>query len=358
MAKNYYDILGVQKGASKDEIKKAYRKMAHQHHPDKKSGNEAKFKEVNEAYQILGDDQKRSKYDQFGTGFNDNAGGSSSESGFGGGGFNGQGFDFDFGGGGFEDIFGEMFGGGGGRKRSRRGQDIKIDLEINLEDSVSGKDVEINFKRLSVCDECKGQGGFNPENCARCNGTGKVRQTFNSVFGAMSQVVACQKCQGQGKSFKKTCNNCHGEGRSRKTTTFKMKIPKGILNGEIIKFVGEGESGEIGALSGDLFVQMRFKEHKYFKNEGVNIFHDLNIGMLQAVLGDKVEVPTLHGNVNLKIDAGTQPGDVIRISGKGLPKRGSWGGHGDMYVKIKVEIPKHLTNKQRELLEKFKIYET
>lgn len=349
MAKNYYDILGVPKGASKEEIKKAYRKMAHQHHPDKKDGNEAKFKEVNEAYQILGDDQKRAKYDQFGTGFNDNAGGFG-----GGGGFNGQGFDFGAGFGGFEDIFGEMFGGGGGRKRSRRGQDIKIDMEINLEDSVAGKDADISFKRLSVCDECNGQGGFDPENCARCNGTGQVRQTFNSVFGAMSQVVACQKCHGRGKSFKKACGHCHGEGRSRKSTTFKMKIPKGILNGEIIKFTGEGEAGETGAPPGDLFVQVYFKPHKYFKNERTDIYYDLNVGMLQAALGDKMEIPTLYGDVNLKIDAGTQPGDVIRISGKGLPKRGSWGGHGDMFVKVKVEIPKSLSRKQKEFLEEAK----
>ena len=345
--KDYYEILGIPKTSTKEEIKRAYRKMAHQHHPDKKGGNEAKFKEANEAYQILGDEQKRTKYDQFGAGFNDNAGGS------GGGGFGGQ--DFDSNGfegfGGFEDIFGEMFGGGGSRKRSRRGQDIKINLEIDLEDSVSGKEEEINFKRLSACGECKGQGGFDPENCARCNGTGQVRQTFNSVFGAMSQVVACQKCQGQGKSFKKTCSHCHGEGRARKVTKFKMKIPKGILDEETIKFVGEGEAGGAGALSGDLFMQVHFKVHKYFKNEGTNIFYDLSVGMIQASLGDKVEIPTLYGDVNLKIDAGTQPGDVIRISGKGLPKRGSWGGHGDMFAKIRVEIPKHLTGKQREFLE-------
>lgn len=355
--KDYYETLGVPRTATKDEIKRAYHKMAHQHHPDKKGGNEAKFKEANEAYQILGDEQKRAKYDQFGTGYNDNAGGSSSGSGFSG----GQGFGgFDFNGfegfGGFEDIF-EAFG-GGGRSRSRRGrgQDIKIDLEISFEDSVSGKEVEINYKKLSLCDTCGGQGGFDPESCARCNGTGQVKQTFNSILGTMSQVVACPKCHGQGKSFRKVCSSCHGQGRARKTNSFKMKIPKGILDGEMVKFAGEGEAGADGAQAGDLFVEMHFGAHKYFKNEGVNIFYDLIVDMAQAALGDKVEIPTLYGNVNLKIESGTQPGDTIRISGKGLPKRGSWGGHGDMFVKVKVLVPKHLTSKQRELLEEFKAH--
>ena len=354
MAKNYYDILGVPKGASKDEIKKAYRKMAHQYHPDKKHGNEAKFKEANEAYQILGDDQKRAQYDRFGTGFNDNSGGSSSRGGSwgGDGGFNGQGFDFS-GFGGFEDIFGEMFG-GGKRSRSRRGQDIKMDFDIDLEDSVSGKDVEVNFKKVSLCDECKGQGGFDPENCARCGGSGQVNQTFNSVFGTMSQIVSCQKCHGQGKFFKKVCGECHGQGRAKKTTLFKMRIPKGILDGEMIKFSGEGEAGNHGAPAGDLFVQAHFKPHKHFKYEGVNIYYDLTIGLTQAALGDKMEIPTLYGSVKLKIDPGTQPQDIIKISGKGLPKRGSWSGHGDMFVKIKVLVPKHLSHKQRELLEELK----
>lgn len=357
MKKDYYETLGISKNATKDEIKRAYHKMAHQHHPDKKGGNEAKFKEANEAYQILGDDQKRAQYDRFGTGFNDNAGGFGNGQGFG---SNNQGFDFNFGGdfGGFEDIFGEMFG-GSGKKRARRGQDIKMDLEIDLEDSVSGKDIEVSFKKLSLCDECKGKGGFDPENCARCGGTGQVRQTFNSVFGMMSQIVSCQKCHGQGKSFKKICSQCHGQGRAKKTVSFKMKIPKGILDGEIIKFSGEGEAGDRGASSGppaeagDLFVQAHFKSHKNFRHEGANIHYNLIIDMARAALGDKIEIPTLYGDVKLKIDPGVQPDDVIRISGKGLPKRGSWGGHGDMYVKIRVKVPKHLSSKQRELLEEF-----
>lgn len=352
MAKNYYDILGVPKSATKDDIKKAYRKLAHQYHPDKQGGDEAKFKEVNEAYQVLSDEQKRSKYDQFGTGFNDNAGG------FGGGGpFGGQGFgDFDFGGfsGGFEDIF-DMFGMGGGRKsKARRGQDIKIDFGIDLEDSIDGKETEVNFKKLSFCKKCDGKGGFDPESCARCNGTGQVKQTMNTMFGAFAQVVACPKCHGKGKSFKKTCSDCHGEGRRHEDVSFKIKIPKGILDGEIIKFIGEGEAGINGAPSGDMFVQVHFNPHKNFKHKGVDIYHDLSINMAQAALGDKIEIPTLYGNVNLKLDSGVQPGDVIKISGKGLPKRGSWGGKGDMYVKVKVEVPKHLSKKQRELLEQFK----
>lgn len=350
MAKNYYDILGVPKGASKDEVKKAYRKLAHQHHPDKKGGDEAKFKEVNEAYQVLSDDQKRSRYDQFGTGYNDNAGGGG---GFGG----GQGFgDFDFGGfSGFEDVF-EAFGMGGGRGRSKskRGHDIKVDLGIDLEDSVNGKEDEINFKRVSTCSKCDGKGGFDPESCARCSGTGQIKQTLNTMFGSFAQVVACPKCHGAGKTFKKTCNDCHGEGRHQQSTSFKIKIPKGILDGEIIKFSSEGEAGMNGAPSGDLFIQVRFNPHKHFRHKGVDIYHDLNVDMVQAALGDKVEIPTLHGDVTLKIEPGTQAGDVVRISGKGLPKRGSWGGKGDMFVKIKVEIPKHLSKKQKELLEEFK----
>lgn len=352
MAKNYYDILGIPKNATKDEIKKAYRKLAHQHHPDKQGGDEAKFKEVNEAYQVLGDDQKRSKYDQFGTGFNDNAGG------FGGGGpFGGQGFgDFDFGGfsGGFEDIF-DMFGmGGKGKTRARRGQDIKVDFGIDLEDSVNGGESDVNFRKLSLCKKCDGKGGFDPENCARCSGTGQVKQTMNTMFGAFAQVVACPKCHGKGKSFKRTCNDCHGEGRHQENVSFKIKIPKGILDGEIIKFIGEGEAGTNGAPAGDMFVQIHFNPHKNFKHKGVDIYYDLSIDMIQAALGDKIEIPTLYGDVSLKLDGGTQPGDIIKISGKGLPKRSSWGGKGDMYVKVKVGIPKNLTKKQKELLEEFK----
>lgn len=352
MNKDYYSTLGVSKTATKDEIKRAYRKLAHEHHPDKKSGNEAKFKEVNEAYQVLGDEQKRSKYDQFGTGFNDNAGG------FGGGGFGGggQGFgDFDFGGfSGFEDIF-DVFGGGGKSKtRARRGRDIKLDLGVDLEDSVHGKETEIKFKKLTLCKKCSGRGGFDPESCARCSGTGQVKQTLNTMFGSFAQVVPCSKCHGAGKSFKKTCGDCGGEGRHHETTSFKMKIPKGILEGEIIKFIGDGEAGVNGAQAGDLFIQVGFNPHKYFKNKGADVYYDLTIDMARAALGDKIEIPTLYGEVKLKTDPGIQPGDVIKISGKGLPKRGSWGGHGDMYVKVKVEIPKHLSKKQRELLEEFK----
>lgn len=349
--KDYYQTLGIPKTATKDEIKRAYRKLAHQYHPDKKGGDEAKFKEVNEAYQILGDDQKRAQYDRFGTGLNDNAGGFGGAQGFGG-------FDFNFEGGfgGFEDIISEMFGGGraGARTRARRGQDIRVDLFIDLEDSVSGKEAEITFKKLALCENCKGEGGFEPEKCERCHGTGQVKQTFSTMFGQMAQVVACPKCHGQGKAFKKTCSHCHGQGRAQKNTPFKMKIPKGILNGEIIKFTGEGEAGAMGAPAGDLFVQVNFNPHKIFKNKVNDIYCDREIDMVQAALGDKIEMPTLYGDVKLKIDPGTQPDDVIRISGKGLPKRGSWGGHGDMYVKIKIKIPKHLSHKQRELLEEFK----
>lgn len=354
MTKDYYGVLGVPKGSSKDDIKKAYRKLAHQYHPDKKGGDEAKFKEVNEAYQILGDDQKRAQYDRFGTGFNDNAGGPGGGQGFGGQDFEG----FDFGGfGGFEDIISEMFGGGGrggASRRARRGQDIKVDLMIDLEDSVSGKESEITFRKWAVCENCKGEGGFDPEKCERCHGAGQVNQTFSTMFGTMSQAVACPKCHGQGKAFKKTCSHCHGQGRAQKNTPFKMKIPKGILSGEVIKFTGEGEAGMMGAPPGDLFIQINFKPHKIFKNKGNDIFCDREIDMVQAAIGDKIEMPTLYGGVKLKIEPGTQPDDVIRISGKGLPKRGSWGGHGDMYIKIKVAVPKQLTKRQRELLEEFR----
>lgn len=346
--KDYYETLGIPKTATKDEIKRAYRKLAHQYHPDKKGGDEARFKEANEAYQILGDDQKRSQYDRFGTGFNDNAGGS------GGGGQGFEGFDFE-GFGGFEDIISEMFGGGraGAHTRARRGQDIKIDLMVGLEDSVSGKEAEITFKKWATCDNCNGEGGFDPEKCERCHGLGQVKQTFSTMFGTMSQSVACPKCQGQGKAFKRVCSHCHGQGRAQKNTPFKIKIPKGILNGEIIKFTGEGEAGVMGAPAGDLFIQINFKPHKIFKNKGNDVYCDQDIDIAQAALGDKIEIPTLYGDVKLKIESGTQPDDIIRISGKGLPKRGSWGGHGDMYVKIKVKVPKHLTGKQRELLEEF-----
>lgn len=355
--KDYYETLGISKSATKDDIKRAYRKLAHQYHPDKQGGNEAKFKEANEAYQILGDEQKKAQYDRFGTGFNDNAGGSGGGRGFGGFSAGGdQGFEFDFGG--FEDIF-DIFGGGFGRgakakSRSRKGQDIKIDFLINLEDSAFGTETEVNFKKLSSCEKCGGKGGFEADACARCGGSGQVQENFKSIFGTMAQIVVCPKCRGEGKSFKKICSQCEGEGRYRKTVDFKIKIPKGILDGDILRFPGDGQAGQNGAPPGDLLVQINFKPHKYFQNKGVDVYYDTEIDMATAALGDKIEIPTLYGNVKLKIEPGAQPDDIIRISGKGLPKRGSWGGHGDMYVKIKVEVPKHLTSKQRELLEEFK----
>lgn len=359
MAKDYYNILGVDKGASDDEIKKAYRKLAHKYHPDKTGGDAEKFKEINEAYQVLSDKTKRQQYDQFGQTF-DQAG---RQGGFGGGfegfdfsgfqqGFGGQGFEF----GGFEDIFSDIFGGGfGGRTKDgrRAGRDIQVDVEISFEEMVRGTKREVDLYRPVTCDVCKGTGaepGSSEETCPDCKGTGKVRRTVQSFMGTFSQVTSCKTCNGTGRVITKRCHKCGGDGRIKEQKKIEIDIPAGISHGQTISLRGMGEAGERGAASGDLYIIVHVKPHDKFKREGRNITSTHIISFSQAALGDKVEVETIDGKVRIKIPAGTQSGEIFRIKGKGTQEPGNFS-RGDHLVKVVVQVPRNISRVQRRIIE-------
>lgn len=359
MAKDYYDILGVNKGASDDEIKKAYRKLAHKYHPDKSGGDAEKFKEINAAYQVLSDKSKRSQYDQFGQTF-DQRGGGPQGGGFGGfggfdfGGFSqgGQGFE------GFEDIFSDIFGGGfggGGRQSTRSaGRDIQIDVEINFEEMVSGAEREVSLLRKTTCDICHGSGGepgSKEQTCPTCNGAGQVRKTVRSMFGTFSQASMCQTCNGVGKTYAEKCHKCKGDGRVREQQTIKIDVPAGISDGQTISLQGYGEAGERGAQSGDLYVTVHVKAHPKFERKGNNILSQEHIKISQAVLGDKINVQTIEGYVKMKIPNGTQSGEIFRIKGQGIPELGRRGYRGDQLVTVVVDVPKNPTRAQKKIIE-------
>lgn len=355
MNKDYYKILGVDKGASQEDIKKAFRKLAHKYHPDKQEGDEAKFKEVNEAYQVLGNEQKRKQYDQFGSGFENM--GQGGFSGFGGGqGFNGfQGNinmdDLNDMFGGFGDMFG--FGGGSSRRRGpRRGSDIEMVMSLSFEEAVFGTEKEVSFKKRSVCDRCKGQGaepGAKTETCKTCGGSGKVRKVQRTILGSVQVEVACSHCGGEGRTFSKLCSKCGGSGIVMETVSIKIKVPAGINEGETIRLSGEGEAGEKGAPSGDLYVRMKVAPSREFERDGYDIKSKREISFTQAALGDKIDIKTIHGDVNLKIPEGTQSSTVFKLKGKGVPVLNGRG-HGDHLVEIVVKTPKNLSKKQKEAL--------
>jgi molecular chaperone DnaJ len=366
MARDFYEILGVTKGASDDEIKKAYRKLAHQHHPDKKGGDEAKFKEINEAYQVLSDKSKRAQYDQFGQTFNQGgfSDGGQPGGGFGGfdfGGFSRQGgtggFNFEFGGEDLGDIFSDIFGGGfsGGSRRTRKkaGRDIQVDAEISFSEMVRGAKRKINLYKSAVCQHCEGTGGepgVKQETCPTCKGSGQVRQTVSSFFGTFTQAGVCPQCQGSGKIFKVSCRECGGDGKVKREEEIEINIPAGIQDGQTISIEGGGEAGERGARPGNLFINVHILPHEKFKREGENIISDEKITFSQAVLGDKIDVETIDGPMRMKIPSGTQSGEVFRIRDKGVPHLGKRG-QGDQLVKIIVDIPKHLSREQKRLIE-------
>lgn len=356
MAKDYYEILGVNKSASDDEIKKAYRKLAHKYHPDKSGGDSEKFKEINSAYQVLSDKSKRSQYDQFGQTF-DQRGGGQSGGGFGGFDFSGfsqggQGF-----GEGFEDIFSDIFGGGfggGGRQNQKRGRDIQIDVEIKFEEMVSGAQREVSLMRKSTCDNCRGTGGepgSKEETCPTCKGAGQVRKAVRSVFGTFSQVATCETCSGLGKVYSEKCHKCKGEGSVRENQTIKVDIPAGISDGQTISLQGYGEAGGRGAQSGDLYVTVHVSAHPKFERKGNNILSQEHVRISQAVLGDKIEVQTIEGYVKMRIPNGTQSGEIFRIKSQGIPELGRSGRRGDQLVKIVVDIPKKLSSSQRKFMD-------
>lgn len=342
--KDYYEVLGVNRNASEEDIKKAYRKLALQHHPDRNPGDkqaEEKFKEVSEAYQVLSDGQKRAQYDQFG------------HAAFGDGGPFAGGFDFTAG---FEDIFGdifgEFFGAGTGRRRGRgRGEDLRYNLTLSFEEAVSGVEKKIKIPRHGPCETCRGAGakpGTAPQTCPTCRGRGQV--SFQQGFFSVSRT--CNQCQGQGTLIKDPCATCGGTGRVRKLHTLSVKIPAGVDTGSRLKLRGEGETGPAGGASGDLYVVIQVEQHPIFIRDNLDIICEVPISFVQAALGAEIDVPTLDGKVKMKIPAATQSGKVFRMKGKGI--KDVQGYHqGDQHVRITVETPTHLTSRQKELLKEF-----
>lgn len=365
MSKDYYNILGVSKDASQDEIKAAFRKKAHEFHPDK-GGDAEKFKEINEANQVLGNPEKRKQYDQFGSAFqNGQAGGGFNGGGFGGfggQGFGGQGFsNMDF-----EDLgdifggFGDIFGFGGGRqtsKRQTRGQDMEMTISLDFMDAAFGVEKEISFTKNTTCDRCKGNGsepGAKVETCKTCNGTGRVIRMQRTILGNIQTQATCTACEGEGKIYSQKCAKCGGSGVHRETVKLIVKIPAGINDGESIRLTGQGEVGEKGASAGDLFLRIRLQAHKKFVRDGYDIRTEEEISVKQAILGDKIDIETIHGTIKLKIPEGTQSGTIFKIKEKGIEKLHNRG-IGDQFVKIVVNIPRGLNKKRAQMLEELDI---
>lgn len=352
--RDYYDILGVSKSASLDEIKKAYRKLALKYHPDRNPGDkkaEDKFKEATEAYEVLSDDNKRRNYDQFG-----HAGVGAGAGDFGAGGYGGAAFrDFQDIFGDFGDIFGEIFGGGRARTRSqsrvRRGEDLRYDLEITLQEAYRGTDKQIEVPKQSACEACSGSGctpGSQPQTCPQCQGTGQTHM----AHGFFSISRTCNRCAGMGTIVTNPCVKCHGSGRVMKRNKVRVKVPAGAMTGLKLKVPGEGEAGFNGGPAGDLYIVLFVAAHPIFEREGEDIICEVPISMTQAALGTELRVPTLDGTVKMKVPAGTQTGKIFRLSGKGMPSLRGYG-QGDQLVRVVVETPKRLTTRQRELLEEF-----
>lgn len=354
MAKNYYDILGVSKTASPDEIKKAFRKKAHELHPDKKTGDEKKFKEVNEAYQVLSDTQKRSQYDQFGQTFSGAGSQAGGNQGQGFGGFDFSNFDFGSaqgGFGGFEDVFGDIFG--GGRRRARGGADIQVDIEIDIFEAAKGIERTIPLRKKVICKTCTGTGGkpgSKEDTCATCKGSGQVRKVMRTMLGTFEQPNTCDTCHGRGKTYSEQCSVCGGQGRITEEEKVTIQIPAGIDDGQALSLAGKGEAGEHGTPPGDLIVAVHVKPHTMLKRRGNTIYSEQTISITQASLGAAISVVTLGGDVSIKIPAGTQPGEVFRLRGKGMPSLQGYH-QGDHMVTIQVAIPKKLSRKAKEALE-------
>ncbi|MDD3223845.1 MAG: molecular chaperone DnaJ [Clostridium sp.] len=358
--KDYYEVLGLQKGASEADIKKAFRKLAIKYHPDKNRGNKAaeeKFKEINEAYQVLSDPKKKAQYDQFGTTDFNGAGGGAGAGGFGG--FQGGCFDFsDLG-----DIFGSFFdggfGGGGGNSRRRngpeRGNDMEYTITLTFEEAVFGAEKEISITKSENCEKCHGTGaksGTSPKTCDKCHGTGHIRVQRSTPLGNFVTESTCDKCGGKGSIIENPCPSCHGTGRIRAKKKITVKIPAGVDNGNVIPLRGHGEAGKNGGPSGDLYINIRVMPHKIFKREGFDIHLDTHISFAKAAMGTEIRVPTVDGDVKYTIPSGTQPGTKFRLRGKGVPRVNS-SGRGDQYVRVIVDIPKALNEKQKEALEMF-----
>ena len=359
---DYYELLGVQKTASEDEIKKAFHKLAHKYHPDK-GGDEKKFKEINEAYQVLSDKQKRAQYDQYGRVFEQ--GGAEAGQGFNwawGNGAQGDNVEFDMGD--IGDVFEEFFGNGafGGARRTtkkdtRKGKDIQVDIEINLERTLKESVEKINLVKQVVCHRCAGVGaepGTKVKECVACRGSGQVQQVKKTIFGSFTTLGTCPECKGEGIIPEQPCNVCKGEGRTKGQETIEINIPAGIDTNQVIRVDGKGEAGKKGAKAGNLFVRIFVKKSSVFERRGDDLFSFVDINFSQAALGDKVEMKSLEGtNILLEVPAGTETGKVLRISGKGIPHFGGYG-RGNLYVEFKVKTPKKLSRKQKELFDQLK----
>ena len=358
--RDYYEVLGLQKGASEDEIKKAYRKLAKENHPDLHPGDkgaEERFKEINEAYEVLSDADKRARYDQYGhagvdPNFNPNAGGFGGFGGGFGGGFDGFG---DLG-----DIFESFFGGGGGGARrsqnsARKGENLRSAVELSFEEAAFGCKKDIPISRIEDCADCHGSGcaaGTTAEVCSTCHGSGQVRRQQRTAFGMMQTTVACDACRGTGKIIHSPCPTCKGKGAVRRNKTVNVTIPAGIDDGQTISIRGQGHKGSNGGPAGDLLVTVRVRPHPFFERDDTSVLYKLPINIVQAALGAEVEVPTLDGKVKYTIPEGTQSGTVFRLRGKGIPRLNS-SGRGDQFVTVTVETPRGLSQEQKDILAEF-----
>lgn len=344
--RDYYEVLEVSRGAGADEIKKAYRKLARQYHPDANPGDrkaEEKFKEIAEAYEILSDPEKKANYDRFGHAATEGQG------------FNGfGGFGTDFGG--FGDIF-DMFFGGATRARNgpQKGADIRADIEISFKEAAFGLEKDIKVPRIETCDNCKGSGaapGTSVRTCSVCGGTGQVQSSQNTPFGRIVQSHICNRCRGTGRMIEKPCSVCQGVGQVRRSRSIHIKIPVGVDTGTRLRVSGEGEAGLRGGPPGDLYVYINVRPHRIFKREGNDIVCEIPLSFTQAALGDEIEVPTLEGTAKIRVPEGTQHGTEFRLRGKGIPDLGGYG-KGDQYVRVKVATPTRLTDRQKQLLREF-----
>ncbi|MBI2550700.1 molecular chaperone DnaJ [Candidatus Woesearchaeota archaeon] len=364
MAKDYYETLGVHRGASIDEIKKAYKRLAKKYHPDLNKSPDAteKFKELNEAASVLGDPKKKETYDRFGTtgeGFTAGAGGFgfSDFGGFSGAGMGSENIDIN-------DLFEQFFGGGFGfggsrggreRRRSRRGSDLVYELEVSLEEAASGISKSITIPRLEKCPGCNGSGAATADSikeCGDCEGTGYVRRTQRIAFGTFTTTSSCGKCRGSGKVIAKPCGSCHGKGRIEKVRKLDVKIPAGVDTGHRLRVHGEGEAGEHGSQPGDLYIALRVSTHRIFERRGNDIFAEIPISFTTASIGGEIDVPTLDGKASLKIPAGTQGNTVFRMAGKGIPDIDT-GEKGAENIKVLIRVPERLSKRQHELLDEF-----
>lgn len=372
MSKDYYEILGVEKGASADEIKKAFKKSAMRHHPDRPGGDEAKFKEANEAYRVLGDRDKREKYDQFGSDFEQQggfggAGGwedfmRAARSGHGG---SGDGnFSFNFGGADLGDIFGDLFsaqGGaasdGGGRRGQRvRGRDIQVDVEIDFKEAAFGVEKEISLRKQTKCDVCNGNGaepGGKMEKCKTCGGQGQVMQKQRTIFGVIQSAVLCPDCNGRGEKPSKKCKHCGGDGILSKNSNVKVKLPAGINDGEAVRLSDYGEAAPHGGATGDLYIRVHVRPHKGWERDNFDVYSELEINFSQAVLGDKVNIETLDGTEKMVVPEGVESGQSIRLRGHGVTHPGR-ATRGDHYVKIKIRVPRKVSREVKKKLEELK----